>query len=321
MNRVLKTLLFGVGSLLLAGSASWAETLRMAHIYPPGNIWYETAERFAAAVEERTNGEIKIQIAHSGSTSDWPAAIEGLLIGTNDIVLQGVGTLDRYDGVAAVQAFPYLIRDLDHFRKVFYSPVGEELYDEIAEKTKFRIIGAGYGGARYLTNNKPIKSPEDLAGNRLRVPPLRMYQLTWEYLGASPVPMGTSELFTSLQNGVVDGQENPLELIDSNNFYEVQKYAIATRHVFYVSTFIFSDERFARLAPDTQQILREEGERAMLDATERMEQLEGELEEQLKAKGMEFIEVDISQWRERVQPMINDFPDIAEWVERIANVE
>ena len=129
-----------LGALALAAFASPASaqvTLKMAHIYAPGNIWYETAEAYAKAVEAKSGGKVKIQIAHSGSTGDWPASIEGLKIGTNDIVLQSVGTLDRYNVVAGVEAYPYLVRDLDHFRKIYYGPVGAELYDEIAKKMAF----------------------------------------------------------------------------------------------------------------------------------------------------------------------------------------
>ena len=79
----------------------------------------------------------------SGTTGDWPQSIEGLKIGTNDIVLQSVGTLDRYTTVAGVESFPYLVRDVDHFKKVYYGPVGQQLYDEIGKKSGFRIVGAG----------------------------------------------------------------------------------------------------------------------------------------------------------------------------------
>ena len=144
-------------------------TLRMAHIYIPGNIWFETAEAYAKAVEARTAGKVKIQIAHSGSTGDGPQWIEGLKIGTNDIVLQSVGTLDRYNTIAGIEAYPYLVRDVEHFKKVYFGPVGNELYNEIAAKTQFRIIGAGYRGARHMSSNKKVEKLNDLKGVKLRV--------------------------------------------------------------------------------------------------------------------------------------------------------
>lgn len=295
-------------------------TLKMAHIYTPGNIWYETAEAYARAVEEKSGGKVKIQIAHSGSTGDWPASIEGLKIGTNDIVLQSIGTLDRYNILPGIEAYPYLLRDVDHFKKVYYGPVGAEFMEEVAKKTSFRIIGAGYRGARWLTSNKPVAKLDDLKGLKLRVPPLKMYRMTWEYLGASPVPMGVAELFTSMQQGVVDGQENPLEIVESNKFYEVQKYAIDTRHVIGAMTWIFSDARFRKLPPDVQKLLQEEGERAMLAATDRMIGLEGELKTKLEGRGMKFNEVDRDAFRAKLAPMSKEFPDLAPWVEKFQAV-
>jgi len=312
----------GLGSLAAPAvlRAQAPLTLKMAHIYVPGNIWYETAAAYAAQVAERSGGRIRIDIAHSGATGDWPASIEGLLIGTNDIVLQSIGTLDRYNTIAGIEAYPYLVRDLAHFRAVYYGPEGAALFDDIAAKTRFRIIGAGYRGARQLSSNKRVDKVEDLHGLKLRVPPLKMYRLTWEYLGASPVPMGVAELFTSLQQGVVDGQENPLEVIESLKFNEVQKYLIETRHVIGAMTWIFSDGRFRSLPEPTRAMLKEEGEKAMLAATERMEGLEGKLKAELTAKGMTFIAPDLAPFRARLAPMLKEFPELAPWVKRIQAV-
>lgn len=318
MGSLIKlTAAFGIAAALAVPAAAQEITLKMAHIYAPGNIWYETAEDYAKRVEERSGGKVKIDIAHSGSTGDWPQSIEGLLIGTNDIVLQSIGTLDRYDTIAGIEAYPYLIRDLDHFKKVYYGDLGGELFDEIADKTGFRIIGAGYRGARHMSSNVRVESLDDLKGVKLRVPPLKMYRLTWEYLGASPVPMGVAELFTSLQQGVVDGQENPLEVIQGEKFFEVQDYVIETAHVRGAMTFIFSQNRFDSLPDDVQTILKEEGEAVMLDATDRMVSLEDELKKELKGKGMEFLTVDRGAFQEKLEPMSEDFPELADWVKRI----
>jgi tripartite ATP-independent transporter DctP family solute receptor len=322
MARNLHWTLLACASVLFATGAATAQTvLKMAHTYPPGNIWADTAEAYAKAVEARSGGKLKIQIAHSGSTGDWPASIEGLKIGTNDIVLQSVGTLDRYNVVAGVEAYPYLVRDLDHFRKVYYGPVGSELFEEIAKKTGFRIIGAGYRGMRHLTSSKPVKSLADVKTIKLRVPPLKIYRLTWDTLGASTVPMGAAELFTSMQQGVVDGQENPLEVIESMKFNEVQKYVVETGHVSGAMTWIFHEPRLKRLPEDQQKLLKEEGEAAMLAATERMVKTEGEIKQRLQAKGMQFVAVDRAAFASALVPMAKEFPDLAPWVAKMQAVK
>ena len=292
-------------------------TLKLAHIYTPGNIWHGVAVDYAKRVETRSGGRIKIEIAHSGTTGDWPQSIEGLQTGTNDIVLQSIGTLNRYNAIAGIEAYPYLIRDINHFKAVYYGPMGRELFDEISKKTGFRIIGAGYRGARHLSSNKLVEKLDDLRSFKLRVPPLKVYQLTWEYLGASPVPMGVAELFTSLQQGVVDGQENPLEVIEDQKFDEVQKYIIETAHVLGSMTFIFSEARFRGLPDEFRKILTEEGEAAMLAGTDRMVAMEAQYRKNLEVKGLTFIPVNRAAFQAKLTPMSKDFPELAGWVAKI----
>ena len=321
IHKTLLRSLLGLAAALAVTAAGAQTVLKMAHIYIPGNIWYETADTYAKAVEQRSGGKVKIQIAHSSTTGDWPQAIEGLKIGTNDIVLQSVGTLDRYNTLAGIEAYPYLIRDVDHFKKVYYGPAGAALYDEIAKKTSFRIIGAGYRGARHMTNNKKIEKLADMRGVKLRVPPLKMYRMTWDYLGASPVPMGVTELFTSMQQGVIDGQENPLEAVEQLRFNEVQKYVVETGHVMGAMTWIFSEARLRQLPADVQAMLKEEGEKAMLAATDRMVKLEDELKKRLQGRGMTFIKVDTAPWRAALAPMAKEFPELTDWIQRIQSVQ
>lgn len=295
--------------------------LQFAHIYPDGDIWNQTTERFAAAITERTNGKVTVSIAAGGTTGSWEESIEALQIGTNDVVLESIGTLDRYDPLPGVEAFPYLIRDLDHFRAVYYGPVGDAFSDEIANRTGFKIVGAGYRGARKLSANRAVETVEDLAKVRLRVPPLRMYTRTWELLSASAVPMPATEIFTSLQQGVIDGQENPLEFIHSFRFYEVQSHVMDTDHVIGAMTFIFDKARFDSFSPALQEILLEEGRNAMLWGTEQMAERENVVREMLIAKGITMVSPDLGPFREALIPIRGEFPDLADWVSRFEAVK
>lgn len=312
---------------LLAGFAPAAKaeipemSLQMAHIYDPGNLWFDVGARFVEGVTARTGGKVTFKVAPSGTTGTWAESIEALQIGTNDVVIQSIGTLDRYDPLPGIEAFPYLVRDLDHFKALYYGPTGKELFDEIAERTGFRIVGAGYRGARKLTSSRPVNSLEELAGLKLRVPPLKMYRRTWELLGASPVPMSFLEVFTSLQQGVIDGQENPIEVIESQRLDEVQKYVIDTDHVIGAMTFIFDVNRFSSFPEELQQIMIEEGEKAMLWGTEQMVAREAEFKTMLIERGMEFISPDLEPFRAAVAPIKEDFPELKEWVERVNAME
>ncbi|GGB47102.1 ABC transporter substrate-binding protein [Tistrella bauzanensis] len=323
IGRSLATVATIVGLAVATAGPSRAEdiVLKMAHVYTPGNIWYDTAVAYKKAVEERSGGKVKIEIADSGSTGDWPQSIEGLAIGTNDIVLQSIGTLDRYGIVAGVEAFPYLIRDLDHFNKVYDGPIGAELADAIAAQTRFRIVGAGYRGARHLTANRAVPTLADLKGLKLRVPPLKMYSMTWTMLGASAVPMGVAELFTSMQQKVVDGQENPLEIIESMRYDEVQSHVMETAHVMGAMTFIFYDARMKRLPEDVRTILVEEGRRTMNEASTRMAGMEAEIKKRLQEKGMTFVAVDRDAFAAKLADMPDQFPDLKPWIEKIRAVK
>lgn len=296
-------------------------TLQVAHIYDPGNLWYDATQRYLDAVTERTGGKVTFNVAASGTTGTWQESIEALQLGTNDIVIQSVGTLDRYDPLPGIEAFPYLIRDLDHFKKVYYGPTGRELYDAIEEKTGFKIVGAGYRGARKLSADRAVETLDDLKGLKLRVPPLKMYKRTWELLGASPVPMPFLEVFTSLQQGVIDGQENPLEVIESKKLDEVQSHVMATDHVIGAMTFIFDSNRFDSFPEELQQILQEEGEKAMLWATDEMVKQEDSYRDALKERGMTFVQPDLEAFRAAVAPIKEEFPELKEWVERVNAVQ
>ncbi len=314
-----------VGLALTGGSAQAEDipemTLQMAHNYPPGNIWYDAGEHFTKAVTERTGGKVTFNTAHSASTGTWAEQIEALQIGTNDVVIQSVGTLDRYAPLPGIEAFPYLIRDVDHFKTVFYGPIGEELYAQIEEDTGFKIIGAGYRGARVLSANKKVESLEDLKGLKLRVPPLKMYTRTWELLDASPTPMPFTEVFTSLQQGIIDGQENPYEVIETYRLDEVQDFVMETNHVIGGMTFIFDSARFNSFPPELQTILEEEAEKAMLWATAEMLEKEAGFRQVLKDRGMEIVVLDLTDFRAAIGPLKEEFPELKGWIERISVAE
>lgn len=296
-------------------------TLEMAHIYNPGNIWYRSAERYAEAVKERTDGKVTINISPSGMTGSWQEAIEALQIGTNQIVLQSVGTLDRYDPLPGVESFPYLLRDLDHYKAVYNGPVGKELFDEIEERTGFKIIGAGYRGARKLSANKKVVDLADLKGIKLRVPPLKMYRRTWELLDASPTPLPATEMYTALQQGVIDGQENPLEVILNYKLYEHQSHIMSTDHVTGAMTFIFDSATFHGYPEELQTVLQEEGDKVMRWATDQMVAEEAQYREELENDGVTFVEPNRAAFREAVAPIKDEFPELKPWVERIQAVQ
>lgn len=296
-------------------------TLQMAHNYAPGNIWYDVGERLAKNVSDATGGQVTFNIAHSASTGTWAEAIEALTIGTNDVVIQSVGTLDRYAPLPGIEAFPYLIRDVDHFKSVYYGDVGAELYDAIEADTGFKIIGAAYRGARVLTAKSEITTLAGIEGLKLRVPPLKMYTRTWELMNASPTPMPFTEVFTSLQQGVIDGQENPYEVVESFRLDEVQTHVMETNHVIGAMTFIYDSARFASFSDEMKAVLEEASNEAMQWATTEMLAKEDGFRKVLTERGMTIVPLDLADFRAQVAPIKEEFPELADWVAKIAAVK
>ncbi|QTF93202.1 TRAP transporter substrate-binding protein [Halomonas sp. BM-2019] len=310
-----------VTSLFVASSSVLAverATLQLATIASPDNLWYEAAQRFANGVSERTEGNVRIEIAHSGTTGSVRESVEALQIGANDIVQTVIASLEPYDDIAAIESYPYLFRDADHFLEVFSSPLGDELYQEISNKTGFTLIGAGYRGAREMASKRPVESVGDLDGLRIRVPEIRIFRKTWETLGASPVPMGSAEVYTGLQQGIIDAVENPLEAHLRSRYHEAADYVIMTGHVHSAYTFLFDNSRFDSFSPELQEILREEGRSAMEWGSQESLRLVAEHEEELESLGVTIIRPNLDEFREKIKPMADEFPHLAPWVERIS---
>jgi tripartite ATP-independent transporter DctP family solute receptor len=296
-------------------------TLQMSTISPPDNLWSQAGARYADAVKKRTGGNVTIEIAYSGSTGTARETIEALQIGTNDIVIQTIARLGVYDPLPGIAAYPYLIRDIDHFENIYYGPVGKEFFAEVEKRTGFHVIGAGYRGAREMASKKKIVTPDDLKGLKIRVPNTKLYRRTWEVLGANPVPMPSLEVYTSLQQGIIDACENPLEAHIRSKYYEAAKYVIMTSHVRAFYTFIFWGKTFNSLSPELQKILTEEGQNAMQWGTEEtLKRIKG-FEKTLKDRGAEFVYPDVAAFRSKLKPMKNDFPELAEWIDKFDSVQ
>ncbi|MCR4443299.1 MAG: TRAP transporter substrate-binding protein [Peptococcaceae bacterium] len=206
--------------------------LKLANVSPVGDPRDEAAKKFAAAVEKKTEGKVKVEVYSGGTLGTWRDTIEGLKPGIVQVVLESVGTLEPYTSLAAIDAVPFLYQGDSHFKKVWYGDLGKQLLDEVGTKGSFELMGPMHRGARYVTSKRKIETAADLKGLKIRVPEIKIYLKTWEKLGATPTPMAFTEVYTGLQQGTVEAQENPLTLSYSSAFYEVCPYLIKTKHVY-----------------------------------------------------------------------------------------
>lgn len=255
-----RSLCVAVCALLMSASVSFAAvTLKLGHIAEPENPYGQGADHFAKLVKERTNGEVIVQVYPSSQLGNQRDLVEGLSFGTVDMTLTGTAVLGNFIPEVSVFDLPFIFRDVPHAYKAL-DTVGMELCKK-GEERGMITLAIWENGIRHMTNNKrPVRTPEDMKGLKIRVMEQPVYIQMMEALGASPTPMAMSELYTALQKGVIDGQENPLAHIATKRFYEVQKYISLTGHTYASEPLLISTIAWKKLSPEQQAIVRQAAE-------------------------------------------------------------
>ncbi|OLO06034.1 MULTISPECIES: TRAP transporter substrate-binding protein [Salinicola] len=311
-TTTLKHLLAGaaLGATLLGSQAVMAAdyTLKFGHLANEQNIWNKAALKFKALVEANSDGRIEVQVFPNEQLGSEMDVINSIQLGTADMTITGE-SLQNWAPAAAMMAVPYLFRDADHMRKAVEGEVGDQIEQQITERTGLVPIAWFERGPRELTSNRPIKTPDDLDGLRIRVPNVPLFVDTWQALGARPTPMAFSEVFTSLQQNTIEAQENPLSLIESASFNEVQQYVDMTDHVRSWIYVVIGKQKLESMPDDLQNVVR--------DAASEMQSYEEglfvddqkRLEQALKDKGMKFVDVDQEAFAKKARPAVLDALD------------
>ena len=276
---------------------------RMGHLADENHIWHKTAEQFADSVSEKTDGQIEITIYPNNSLGGETDTINAIQAGTADMVISGE-TLQNWAPSAALMAAPYAFRDLDHVKSVVEGEIGQQIADEIKEKAGLTPLYYHTRAPRNLTSNEPIESPEDLSGFSMRVPNVPLFLDAWSAAGAKPQVMDFQEVFTGLQQGVIDGQENPVDLIQSGGLYEVQDYVNRTEHVYSWIYLLVGNEQFNQLSDEQKSAVEEAAAEAQEYGMELYDEEIEKIEQALKDEGMEFVDVDQDAFREAMKPAI-----------------
>jgi tripartite ATP-independent transporter DctP family solute receptor len=300
------------GLLLLAGAAGAAEkTIRLSHVTAQDSPWDKGARRFAELVAKGTNGRIEVkvfpqsQLANGSQKAELEMLQSGVIDMTWDSPIILALFLDkRFD----VFNLPWLYPSMEVANRVADGPMGDLAMKWLDEKG---VVGLGIGvnGYRELTNSKrPIATPDDMKGIKFRVAGSKLYLETFKLLGANAVTMSFGEVFTSLQQGVIDGQENPTAIIYSSKLYEVQKYLTMWHYSFDPLILCINKKLFDSLSPADQKAIRAAAKEAV--AYERAVSAEEEkaLPEELKKKGMQvnvLTPAQIAVFREKIHPVYN----------------
>ena len=285
----------------LSASPLAAQTFQLSHSAAAGNPKDTASLKFSELVEQRTDGRIKVDVGTSSQFGDDAESVTNIRLGTIAFSANAQGATSGAVPEIGLLGLPFLFQSLDQAEAVMDGPVGDRIA-AAAEKQGILILAWWNNGIRQTSNSKhPIVAPGDLAGLKIRTPPDPMTVDIFTALGASPTPMAFSELYIALQQGVVDGQENPLINIHSSKLYEVQPFISNTNHKYEATPFLASKIVFDALSPEDQQIIRdaarEAGDLNRKMVRDQTESLRGELEE----AGVKFNDVDPAPFVEATQ--------------------
>ncbi|QNB47921.1 DctP family TRAP transporter solute-binding subunit [Thermanaerosceptrum fracticalcis] len=284
-----------------------AQTIRIAHTLAPESHYHKGLEKFASILEQKSGGKLKAQIFHSAQLGSERDAIEGVSMGTLEATLVSTAPLANFSKKFMVFDLPFIIQD----RAVAFAAMDGEMGKGMLASLEAKgIKGLGFweNGFRMLTNSKKaINTPADIAGLKIRLMENPVHVETFKVLGAQPVPMPFGELFTSLQQKTVDGQENPLVIIYTSKFYEVQKHLALTGHFYAPAAFLVSKSFYDKLSPELQKALSEAEQEARKWEREYCINLEKDLVAKLKEKGMEVTTPDKKALQEATKSVYEKF--------------
>lgn len=278
-------------------------TLKLAHVVSTSAPYHIGAMELAKLVDQKTKGQLKIEIYPGGQLGKGEReCIEGLQIGTIDLVATSTGRVGGFLPQLLVVALPFLFRDNGHVDKVLDGPIGEGLLKDLS-KAGIKGVAFWENGFRNLTNNKrPVNKPEDVKGLKLRTMENEVHMDAFRTLGADPTPMTWGEVYTSLQQGVIDGQENPINIIRTHKIYEVNKNLALTGHVYSPALLLMNENKFKSLAPDLQKALVEAGKEAAKFERKFIRDNEAKMLEELKGFGMQVTTPDKKLFQKATEP-------------------
>jgi len=279
-------------SLALSAPAVALTVIKLGHIAESTNPYGMGADKFAEIVKQKSKGDIEVKVFPSSQLGSQKELIEGLIYGTVDMTLTGTAELGTFQPQMALFDMPFLFKDRAHAYRSLDS-VGMELAKPLEAKG-IKLLGYMENGIRHMTNNtRPIKTPADMKGMKVRVMNNKVYVEMMKSLGASPTPMALSELYSAMQSGVVDGQENPSAHIFTKRFFEVQKYASLTGHAYAAEPVLISMATWKKLTPAQQTIIQDSANEAIAWQRKVSENEDSEFWDKIKKTGkMEVISVD-----------------------------
>ncbi len=255
-KKLLTVIVFSLFLALVAAPAAYAKTiLKLGTSTQPTHIYNQAADHFAKIVADKTGGEIEVQVFPAAQLGSERDMVEGLQLGSLEMTLTSTGPMGGFVPQVKLFNLPFLFKDRESCYRVLDGEIGTQIADRFV-KVGLRSLGWFENGFRNITNSKrPVNSPADMKGVKIRVMEDDVFILTMKAMGASPLPMAFGELYTALEQKTVDAQENPLAVIHSSRFFEVQKYLAMTGHFYSPAVLLISEATWKNLSPKNQKIV------------------------------------------------------------------
>jgi tripartite ATP-independent transporter DctP family solute receptor len=309
--KLFTKMLAATAAIGLSSTAYAADmTMKFGHVGAPGSLFEASVDNFAGCVNGAMGDKVDVQTFGSSQLGKDKELLQKIKLGQVDFALPS-SVMSSVDDSFGIFEMPYIISDRDHMRRVQAEMM--DVFQDAAHENGYHIVGLAENGFRHITNNvRPINVPADLAGIKLRTPNgvwrLKMFQ---EY-GANPTPMAFSDVFTALQTGVIDGQENPYAQIASAKFQEVQKYLSITGHVYTPAYILMSKKKFDGLDADMQAGLTDCANKTQDFTYEKAAELEASLLKVIEDAGVEVNSADKAAFIEASKPIYQQFSDEVE---------
>ena len=318
MNTIMRAIATAAVCAMSASAVS-ADTFRLSHSYEPSTAHGKWADWIATEVAERTEGRHSVEVFPSGQLGSERDVEESLTLGTVDIAFVGPGHMAQRYKPISIHLAAFLWRDLDHFLSYPTSKTYAEVTSGYEEASGNKVAALTYFGQRHVTANKPVLTPEDFKGLKMRVPPVPIYMVFPEAVGANSTPINFSELYLALQQGTVVAQENPLPTIQGKKFYEVQSDIMLTGHMTDGYYTLIAGSTWGKLSEEDQGILMDILKEAAAGASADIIESEKVLADWFREQGIKVHEVDRQAFLEIVKPKIltGDWPWRSDQIEEL----
>ena len=290
---------------IFSSNALAAIKIKLGVVTKPGSAQNIVAEKFKELIEQRSNKKFQVKIYHSASLGNETEILQQVQMNTIQMAVVTGGPFDTFDPVTRVINYPFLFKDNVQADKILDGPLGTQILQSL-ESSGFKGLSFSENGFRNLTNSKhPVKSPADLKGLKIRVMASAIHKAIWKALGANPTPMPWP-IYTELEQKVIDGQENPLWVMEVYKFYEIQKYMTLSRHVYSYHIDIASLKWWKTLDKTDQDMIQKAMHEAAVYQRKDNRSKNADRLKFLKKKGMQVVEnPDIAAFRAKVADLKN----------------